>query len=104
MTGESEVRRVSDVVGTTGELEGDMFYVRSLIGKEFVITNIAERQGDSGDYLAVKVVLDDKAGFFFTSHQAIYRKLLACKDELPLLATVIEREGKKSGRKYFDIE
>jgi len=43
-------------------------------------------------------------GFFFSSHQAVFRKLLACKDELPLLATILEKTGKESGRKYFDIE
>jgi len=104
MTEKSEMRRVGDVAPSGGDLEGEYFYVRSLIGKEFVIIGVAERVGDNGEYLAVNVTLDGEKGFFFTSHQALYRKLLACKDELPLLATIVERVGKKSGRNYFDIE
>ena len=104
MTETSEVRRVSDVVGASEELEGDMFYVRALVGKEFVITGIGARVSENGEYLVVIIDLDGRAGFFFTSHQAVYRKLLRCKDELPLLATIVEREGRQSGRKYFDIK
>jgi len=104
MTEKGEMRRVGDVAPSGSDLEGEYVYVRSLIGEEFVITDIAERVGDNGEYLAVNIERDGKRGFFFTSHQAVYRKLLACKDELPLLATIVERTGKKSGRNYFDIE
>jgi len=97
-------RRVGDVVPSRAELEGTQYHVRDLIGKEFLITGIAEWDGDDGPYLAVGIEVGDRTGFLFSSHQAIFRKLLLCQDDLPLLATVLEKTGKESGRKYFDIE
>jgi len=101
---QKEHRRVGDVVPSRAELEGTMYHIRDLVGKEFLITGIAEWEGEQGPYLAVSIEVGDRVGFFFSSHQAIYRKLLLCQDQLPLLATVLEKEGKTSGRKYFDIE
>ena len=97
-------RRVGDVVPSRAELEGTMYHVRDLVGKEFEITGMAEWEGESGPYLAVNIWVDDHMGFFFSSHQAVYRKLRECQDDLPLLAPILEQEGKASGRKYFDIE
>lgn len=104
MSEQKAPRRVGDVVPSRAELEGTLYNVRDLVGKEFEITGMAEWEGDNGPYLAVNVWIDGRMGFFFSSHQAIYRKLLACKDELPLLATILEKTGKSSGRTYFDIE
>jgi len=81
-----------------------MYHIRDLVGKEFEITALAEWEGDSGPYLAVNILVDGHTGFFFSSHQAVFRKLLLCQDDLPLLATVLEKTGKASGRQYFDIE
>ncbi len=103
MTENKGIRRVGDVVPSVGELEGDLLYVRGLVGAEFVITGIQEREGEHGQYLAVQIELDGIPAFFFTSHQAIYAKLLKCQDDLPLLATITEERGAKSGRVYFDI-
>lgn len=104
MSEQKAPRRVGDVVPSRAELEGTLYNVRDLVGKEFTIMELAEWEGDDGPYLAVNIRIDDRTGFFFSSHQAIFRKLLACKDELPLLATVLEKTGKASGRQYFDIE
>jgi len=104
MSATNEMRRVGDVVGWSLAMEGELFYVRDLVDREMVITGVAERSSDNGDYLAVSISLDGEKGFFFTSHQAIYQKLVACKDELPLRAVILCRQGRKSGRKYFDIE
>jgi len=101
---QEEHRRVGDVVPARAELEGTMYHVRNLVGKEFLITGIAEWDGEQGPYLAVSIEIGGREGFFFSSHQAIYRKLLLCQDQLPLWATALEKEGKSSGRKYFDIE
>jgi len=95
---------VGDIVPSRAELEGIQHHLRDLVGKEFVITGIAEWEGEQGPYAAVSIEINGRAGFFFSSHQAVFRKLLACKDELPLLATILEKTGKESGRKYFDIE
>ena len=97
-------RRVGDVVPSRNELEGIQYHLRDPVGKEFTITGIAEWEGEKGPYAAVDIEVDGQMGFFFSSHQAVYRKLLACKDELPLLATILEKTGKESGRMYFDIE
>jgi len=97
-------RRVGDVVPSREGLEGAHYHLRDLVGKEFVITGIAEWEGEQGPYAAVGIEVDGHEGFFFSSHQAVFRKLLACKDELPLMATILEKTGKESGRKYFDIE
>lgn len=104
MSEQDRVRRVGDVVPARAELEGDQWHVRNLVGVEFTITGIAEWEGEEGPYLAVGIEIDGKEGFFFSSHQAIFRKLLLCQDELPLVATIRAREGKASGRKYFDVE
>lgn len=104
MNEQKRTRRVGDVVPSREALEGDLCRVRDLVDKEFVITGIAEWVGSDGPYLAVGIKLDGEAGFFFSSHLAIFRKLLLCQGELPLLATILERTGKESGRKYFDIE
>lgn len=85
-------------------LEGTQYQVRDLVGKEFVVTALAEWDGNDGPYLAVNIEIGDRVGFFFTSHLAIFRKLLKCEDALPLLATILEKTGKESGRQYFDIE
>lgn len=97
-------RRVGDVVPSRAELEGALYNVRDLVGREFEVTGIAEWEGDDGPYLAVNIRIDGQASFFFSSHQAIFRKLLLCQDKLPLLATVLKKTGKASGRTYFDIE
>jgi len=77
--------------------------VRDLEGVEFVITAIQERSGQNGEYLAVQIEVGGKPAFFFTAHQAIYPKLVACMGELPLLAAIIKSTGATSGRAYFDI-
>ena len=97
-------RRVGDVVPSRAELEGTQYNVRDLVGKEFEITGVAEWEGEDGPYLAVNIQVDGHMGFFFSSHQAVFRKLLLCQDELPLMATIRAKEGKRSGREYFDIE
>jgi len=95
--------RVGDIAPAGGKLEGDMLYVRGLVGAEFTITEIQERTGDNGEYLAVVIEFEGKQAFFFTSHQAIVPKLRQCIDELPLLATITEEVSDRTGRKYFDI-
>lgn len=85
-------------------MDGEQFAVRDLVGKEFSITDISEREGSTGTYLGVQIELEGTPAFFFSSHQAIYGKLLKCLDDLPLLATITENEGMTSGRTYFDIE
>lgn len=97
-------RRVGDVAPSRAELEGMQYNVRDLVGKEFEITGIAEWEGENGPYLAVNIWIDGHMGFFFSSHQAVFRKLQQCRGALPLLATILEKTGKESGRKYFDIE
>lgn len=97
-------RRVGDVAPSRAELEGTMYHVRDLVGKEFEITAMAEWEGERGPYLAVSIQVDGHTGFFFSSHQAICQKLQLCLDDLPLMATILEKEGRASGRKYFDIE
>ncbi len=97
-------RRVGDVVPSRAELEGIQYHVRDLVGKEFEITGLHEWEGDDGPYLAVGIEINGTAGFFFSSHQAIFRKLLLCQDELPLVATILEKTAKASGRNYFDVE
>lgn len=104
MSEQKATRRVGDIVPSRAELEGMQYHIRDLVGKEFTITEIAEWEGELGPYAAVSIEIDGNLGFFFSSHQAVYRKLLLCMDELPLLATILERQGKASGRKYFDIE
>lgn len=104
MSEQKEPRRVGDVVPSHNQLEGVRWHVRDLVGKEFVVTALAEWEGDGEPYLAVNIEIGDQEGFFFTSHLAVFRKLLRCQDALPLLATILEKEGKSSGRKYFDIE
>jgi len=104
VTKQKAPRRVGDIVSSRAELEGTQYHLRDLVGKEFEITGIAEWEGDKGPYAAVGIEINGHAGFFFSSHLAVYRKLLACKDELPLLATILEKTGKESGRQYFDIE
>ena len=94
MTNRKVVRRVGDVVPTPSEMEGEQVNVRDLVGEEFVITKIAEWDGKSGPYLAVGIELGGKPAFFFSSHQAIYGKLLKCLDELPLVATITEQTAK----------
>jgi len=101
---QKEQRRVGDVVPSRAEMEGTIYHIRDLVGKEFLITEIAEWEGEQGPYLAVSIEVGDRVGFFFSSHQAVYRKLLLCRGQLPLLATVLKKEGKTSGREYFDIE
>jgi len=81
-----------------------MYHVRDLVGKEFEITGMAEWEGERGPYLAVNIWIDGHMGFFFSSHQAVFQKLQLCQDDLPLLATILEKTGKESGRTYFDIE
>jgi len=95
---------VGDVVPSHAPLEGTQYQVRDLVGKEFVVTALAEWEGDNGPYLAVNIEVGDQEGFFFTSHLAVFRKLLRCQEALPLLATIVAKEGKTSGRQYFDIE
>ncbi len=104
MTEQKARRRVGDVVPSQGTLEGTQYHVRDLVGKEFEITGLAEWEGDDGPYMAVHIEIEGKVGFFFSSHVAIFRKLQQCVDALPLLATVLRKEGKASGRRYFDIE
>lgn len=104
MAEQRTARRVGDVVPSRAELEGTRYHLRDLVGKEFVITGIAEWEGEKGPYAAVSIEINDRMGFFFSSHLAVFRKLLACKDEVPLLATILEKTGKESGRQYFDIE
>lgn len=96
-------RRVSDVVPLRDPLDGEQAQVRELVGKEFVITQIREWEGDQGPYLAVQIEIQGKVYFFFSSHQAVMQKLLKCQGELPLLATVTKHTAKESGRDYFDI-
>jgi len=104
MSQESQaMRRVGDVAPAGEKLDGDMLYVRALVGAEFVVTGIQERRGDNGEYLAVVIELEGKQAFFFTSHQAIVPKLRKCVDDLPLLATITEEVASGTGRKYFDI-
>lgn len=103
MTEKKEYRRVGDVAPSRVELEGTQLHVRDLVGVEFLITGIAEWEGEDGPYLAVTIEGEGGVGFFFTSHQAVYQKLADCKDQLPLLATILEKTGKASGRQYFDI-
>jgi len=98
-----EVRRVSDVVGG-GELPGEQVKVSDLVGTEFVIRSIDERGGDWGPYLGVAIEVKGEEYYFWTAHQVITQKLVKCKDDLPLLATIVAREGRESGRTYFDIE
>ncbi len=97
-------RRVGDVAPSRAELEGTQYHVRDLVGKEFEIIGLAEWDGEQGPYMAVHIEIEGKIGFFFSSHVAIFRKLQQCVDALPLLATVLRKEGKASGRGYFDIE
>lgn len=97
-------RRVGDVAPSRGSLLEEQYHVRHLVGKELTITGTAEWEGDDGPHLAIHIEVDGAVGLFFSSHRAIFRKLLQCQDELPLLAIILGREGKASGRKYFDIE
>jgi len=103
MTENGMVRRVGDVVPSGGELEGDQLNVRGLVGAEFTIVNLQERNGDNGPYLIVEIELEGKPAFFFTSHIAIYSKLLKCAGSLPLDATITQETGRMSGMEYFDI-
>jgi len=96
-------KRVSDVAPAQEPLDGEKRNVRDLIGVEFVITRIEEREGDSGEYLAVQCEFDGAPFFFFSNHQAIMPKLRKCIDAVPLLATVVESVSKTTGRSYFDI-
>jgi len=97
-------RRVSNIVPMQETPKGDQIYVRNLVGEEFTITNIQEREGDSGDYLIVEIEREGENFFFFTAHQAIMPKLKRCVNDLPLLATIRQVDTARSGRSYFDIE
>jgi len=104
MSDRKQLQRVSDVVPRSGGMEGDLIYVRGLVDEEFVITGIAKRTGESGDYLAVDIEWNGRKCFLFTSHQALVPKLLKCQEHLPLLATIRQVKSEKLGRTYFDIE
>jgi len=103
MTDEVGKRRVGDVAPSGRGLEGEQLNVRGLVGAEFTIVNLQERDGDNGPYLIVEIELEGKPAFFFSSHQVIYSKLLKCVDSLPLEATITQEVGKTNGREYFDI-
>jgi len=103
MTKNGMVRRVGDVVPREGGFEGDHLDVRGLVGAEFTIVNLQERDGEDGPYLIVEIELEGKPAFFFTSHIAIYNKLLKCVDALPLLGMITREVGKTSRLEYFDI-
>lgn len=104
MSKQRRARRVGDVVPPRAELPGVQYHIRDLVGEEFLITAMSKWEGESGPYVAASIEIKGTPGFFFSSHQAVYRKLLLCMEDLPLLATIVEREGKSSGRQYFDIE
>ena len=104
MSKQKALRRVGDVAPSRSQMEGTQYHLRDLVGKEFVITGIAEWEGEKGPYAAVSIDVDGREGFFFSSHLAVFQKLLVCKDDLPLLATILEKTGQESGRMYFDIE
>jgi len=103
MSEREQMRRVSDVTGSGGDLQGEKVKVSELVDTEFVVTHIAEYDGEWGEYLAVEVEVEGKEYFFFTGHQVLVQKLRKCVDDLPLLATVTVRASKEGGRTYFDI-
>jgi len=100
---EQEVRRVSDVVGS-GRLPGEKVKVSELVGTEFIVNSIDERDGVWGPYLGVAITVKGEEFYFFTAHQVVMSKLMKCKHQLPLLATVMVLESRESDRTYFDIE
>lgn len=99
----TEYKRVSDIAPLQSPLDGEKRNVRDLVGLEFVVTRIEEREGENGEYLAVQCELDGNLFFFFSNHQAIMPKLRKCIDAVPLLATIVESKSKSTGRGYFDI-
>lgn len=103
MDEQKQIRRVSDVTGSGGDLPGVQVKVSELVDTEFVITRIDERTGDWGEYLAVVIEVEGRELFFFSAHQVLVQKLRKCVDDLPLLATITVRASKEGGRTYFDI-
>lgn len=103
MTEPTATRRVSDVASPAVKFQGKQLKVRQLVDKEFVISDVRELRGDSGDYLGVQIWGAGEAFFFFSSHTVVCKKLRECAGEFPLLATIRAVLNEDGTVRYYDI-
>ncbi len=101
-----EVKKLSDVLPEKEEIFPNTERVKwnTLIGKEFVIKEVKEMTGETGNYHIALITI--KGDLFSTSvgGKVPNEKIKIAIESLPVSVKLIEVKGKDSGRMYYDLE
>jgi hypothetical protein len=85
---------------------GDYVRVADILEESVLVVKIDDWKGKgdstmaSGDSLLVAADMEDEAKIWFiVGHEVLYRKLSMVRDDLPVVATFFQPEGKR----YYDV-
>ena len=99
------IPRVADKVPPLTQ-HGDYVKIADILDEPVLIVKMDDWKGKgdptipAADSLLVAVDREDgEELWFIVSHEVLYRKLSLCRDDLPVVATFFQPEGKR----YYDV-
>lgn len=100
------IKEWGEVYQPTPTFEGERVEFNDIIDKKLVIKDVAVFNGDYGEFLVVSAEIDSKMIQFPTGSSVIMPKLKKAKEEkkFPIKATIVEKKGEKTKRKYYDLK
>jgi len=104
-----EIKKIGDVLPKPEPLypELEQVEVANVLNKELVIEeiNFLPSSYKSGEeFVVAKISLDGATKKISIGSVPVVQKLKKIEDKLPVSATIIQKKGVESGRKYFDLE
>lgn len=101
----SEIRTLKDVLPDREELYPDKERIESseLMGKEFVIKEAKELDGQHGKFNVCLVEIDGKERSTAFGSKVVNDRIGQIRDDLPIRAKMVEKKSKE-GRVYYDLE
>lgn len=101
----NEVKELKDVLPDRKELYPDADRIESsaLMGKEFVLKEATELDGQHGKFNVCLVEVEGKEHSTAFGSKVVNARISEVRDKLPVKCTMVEKKSKE-GRVYYDLE